>query len=224
MDTSKIRMVLGIIMTAVLLMLMSYTLIGAKTHEWLGLTMGILCVAHHSINWRWHKNLAKGTYSALRILQVAINGLMALALISLIGSGIVMSLYIFKFLGIQSGNAEARMIHMLSSYWIFIIMAIHIGFHGNMISRMFRKRVSPLGKTAEIWVSRLSLVALSIYGVYSFYMRDIAGYLLLQNEFVFLEFNESIAGFLFDYFSIMVFVAFIGYRISVIAGRHIVSL
>lgn len=220
MNTSKIRPLLNLMMTFVLLMLMSYTLLGARAHEWLGIGMVGLCLAHHAMNWRWHKNLIRGNYSAWRVLQVAINGLILLAIVGLLGSGMVMSLYVFRFLDIQTGAAEARSIHMFCSYWAFVLMSVHIGFHGNQICGRLRKGTAVLGKMAETWLPRVIIAGLAVYGIYSFYTRDMAGYLLMQNEFAFFDFNESLMGFYFDYFSIMVFLTVMGYSLSGTAIRY----
>ena len=49
----KWRMIIDIGMTAVLLCLMAYSLIGELTHEILGVAMFVLFTVHHILNRRW---------------------------------------------------------------------------------------------------------------------------------------------------------------------------
>lgn len=45
-----IRIIIDICMTICLLMLMAYSLVGEKAHEWIGMAMLILFVTHHILN------------------------------------------------------------------------------------------------------------------------------------------------------------------------------
>ena len=78
-------------MTAVLLVLMAYELIGQAAHEWLGIGMFVLFLIHHILNRKWSRNLMRWKYTPLRILQTI---LVSFVLISMIGSmisGIILS-------------------------------------------------------------------------------------------------------------------------------------
>jgi hypothetical protein len=55
----KLRVIIDIGMTAVLLGLMAYSLIGELMHEILGTAMIILFTAHHVLNRRWFGVLLK---------------------------------------------------------------------------------------------------------------------------------------------------------------------
>ena len=65
----KLRMTVNIAMTAVLLGLMAYSLIGTLTHEILGTLMFVLFTVHHILNRKWFGALPKGRYNAFRIAQ-----------------------------------------------------------------------------------------------------------------------------------------------------------
>ena len=64
------KITVDIAMTGALLFLMSYSMIGDMTHEILGTAMLVLLILHHILNVQWHKNLFKGRYTALRLLQL----------------------------------------------------------------------------------------------------------------------------------------------------------
>ena len=70
---------------------MAYMLIGEAAHEWMGAAMFVLFLLHHVLNWRWYRNLVKGKYTALRILQTVVDFLVLLAMIGLMVSGIMLS-------------------------------------------------------------------------------------------------------------------------------------
>lgn len=69
----KLRLLLDLAMTALLLPLMAYSLIGETAHEWLGTVMAVLFLSHHALNVRWYQVLAKGRWSLPRIAQTVVN-------------------------------------------------------------------------------------------------------------------------------------------------------
>ena len=68
------------VMTVLLLLLMAYELVGRAAHEWIGLIMFVLLIAHHILNRGWLKNLRKGRYTPYRVLQTALAGLVLLSM------------------------------------------------------------------------------------------------------------------------------------------------
>lgn len=135
----KLKSIIDILMTFALLLLMSYELLGSTAHEVVGVAMFVLFVVHHALNINWAQHLAKGRQTPIRIFQ---NILVLLVLISFVGSivsGIIVSRHLFTFLNIKSTYAANR-IHMLSAYWGFIFMSLHLGLHFNMILLMIKKK------------------------------------------------------------------------------------
>ena len=94
----KLRVIIDIGMTAVLLGLMAYSLIGELTHEILGTAMIVLFTAHHVLNRRWFGVLFKGKYRAFRIFQTAVVLLLIVSVIASAVSGIVLSQHLYRFL------------------------------------------------------------------------------------------------------------------------------
>ena len=141
----KLKPMVDILMTFALLLLMSYELLGSTAHEVVGVVMFVLFVVHHVLNINWAMHLAKGRQTHIRIFQ---NILVLLVLISFVGSivsGVVVSRHLFTFLNIKS-TYMANRIHMLSAYWGFVFMSLHLGLHFNMIYLMIKKKkqLSPL--------------------------------------------------------------------------------
>jgi len=108
---------------------MGYQLWGEIAHESAGIAILFLFIAHHILNINWHKNLFKGKYSAVRTAILAVDILVLITMLLQMYSGIVLSKHIFAFLPISGGMALARKLHILGSYWGFILMSAHIGMH-----------------------------------------------------------------------------------------------
>jgi hypothetical protein len=216
----KVKMAIDLVMTILLPILMAYSLIGETIHEWLGILMFLLFFLHHLLNWRWHKTLIKGHYSALRIFGTAINLILVIIMIVLPVSGIIMAKHTFRFLNLTVGISFARVVHMMASYWGFVLMSVHLGLHWNMIMNMVRKAMN-VAKTL-VWrmvLLRIVVILIVGYGIYSFFTRQFTDYMFLRSQFVFIDFSEFLLFFFIDYLAIMgLFVSF-GYYFGKLLGR-----
>ena len=200
-------------MTVVLLFLMSYSLVGEAVHEWLGIGMFALFILHHILNSRWSGSLFKGKYTPYRILQTA---LVALALASMLGSmvsGIILSRYALSFMPITKGQAWARTLHMLSAYWGFVFISLHLGLHWSMMmgmaSRLWKKK-----SLIRSWGVRAVGFLIAGYGIYAFIKREIGSYMFLKNQFVFFDFDEPLFFFIIDYIAVLGLFVFVGHYLA----------
>lgn len=192
-------------MTIALLLLMAheaYELIGQTAHEWLGIGTFTLFVLHHILNRHWHCGVFKGRYTAMRWIQTTLVILILLTMCGSVVSGIQLSRYALSFLPLNGGGAFARNVHMLSAYWGFVLMSLHLGFHWSMVVRMAKTLVTKQSKLRKYILRSISLL-IAGYGVYAFFKRDIGGYMILANQFVFLDFEEPFLWFLLDYMAYM---------------------
>lgn len=201
----KIRLFTDSGMTLVLLLLMSYQLVGEKAHEWIGMAMFLLVIGHHVLNRRWTGNITKGKNTAHRILQTVIVALLALTMIGSMVSGILLSNYIFRFVRIEGVANLARNIHILCAYWGFLFMAVHLGLHWNMMLRILERALTMKG------IAKILGLLIAVYGGYAFYKREIVNYLFLRSHFVFFGPEESLGVFLLDYIAMMGMIVFITY-------------
>ena len=208
-----VKIVTDISMTIVLLFLMAYSLVGEVAHEHLGIGMFALFILHHILNNKWTKNLFKGKYTPFRILQTV---LVVLAFASMLGSmlsGIVLSRHALSFLPITSGQSWARTLHILSAYWGFAFISLHLGLHWNMMMGM-AKRMFKKPSPVQLWVVRIIGFLIAGYGIYAFMKRDIGSYMLLKIQFVFFDFDESLVLFRIDYIAVMALFVFIGHYLA----------
>lgn len=200
-------------MMIALLLLMTYELIGQAAHEWLGIGMFVLFLTHHILNRKWMGNFLKGRYTPLRIWQTLLVVLVLLCMIGSMVSGIILSRHALSFLPISGGRSFARSLHMVSAYWGFVWMSLHLGLHWSLMMAMARKafpNVSPV----RTWILRILAAAIAVYGIYAFAARDIAGYMFLKIQFVFFDFEEPLVFFLLDYMAVMGLFVFTGHYLA----------
>ena len=113
-------------MTAVLLLLMAYSLVGEAAHEWLGIGMFALFIIHHILNSVWCRNVFKGKYTPFRIWQTALTVLVLACMLGFMVSGIIISRHVLASLSITGGQSWARTLHMLSAYWGFVFIGHYV--------------------------------------------------------------------------------------------------
>ena len=201
-------------MTVALMFLMTYEMIGQSLHEWLGIGMFLLFVIHHVLNRRWFGALPKGKYTSFRIWQTVLVVSVLLSMIGSMVSGVILSRSVLSFLPIHGGSSFGRNLHMLSAYWGFVLMSLHLGLHWNMMPGAAGKAVKSTSRT-RIRLLRIAAAAAAVYGMYAFVKRDIVNYMLLKIHFVFFDYDEPIFFFLLDYIAVMGMFIFIGHYLTV---------
>ena len=200
-------------MTVALMLLMTYELIGRAAHEWIGVSMFVLFVLHHILNGKWSRNVLKGKYTALRLFQTVLVICVLLCMAGSMISGIILSEHVFAFLSIRSGQSWARTWHLLCSYWGFVMMSLHLGFHWSMMMAMAKKH---FGESSRLrtWILRAVGAGIAAYGVHAFGNREIGSYMLRRSEFVFFDFEEPLVFFFLDYIAVMGLFVFIGHYLA----------
>ena len=199
-------------MVVVLPFLMTYELIGEATHEILGIAMLALVVTHHLLNRSWHTHLLRGKYSLQRAVMTAMDALLFALLILQAISGIMMAKHTFGFLPHVGRRSIARTIHMTGAYWSFALMCVHAGFHMLPLVRKLQKRPA-WRKIAAVGV------LISIYGVYALVKRQLLGYMFMQIQFAFFDYDEPLVFFLLDYLTIMMLYASLGIGLQILMGK-----
>ncbi|GHV73688.1 membrane protein [Spirochaetia bacterium] len=180
-----IRITIDITMTILFLCAYAYRITGDTTHEWIGVSMFSLVVAHTIINRRWYKQIFKGAYNFRRVINTAFNVAIALAMGALIITGFLQSRAVLAFLALPGGMA-LRQIHTTAAYWLLFLIAVHIGLHWQMIMNAFRKMLKINGENhARKMILRVIAILIVAYGIWSSFDRDI--------------FAKLFQGFSFDY-------------------------
>lgn len=212
---TKIYMGIDLSMLVLLPCLMAYSLIGETAHEWMGIAIFLLFLIHHGLNAYWHSNLLKGRYSVMRGLEAAVDILMFTGIVLQGFSGFLMSRYVFAFIKGRSGMIFARAVHMLCAYWLFVLMSVHLGFHGSRILQM-AGRLTHQDKATRLRTLTARIIAMVVccYGAYALWKRQVGSYLFMRIQFAFFDYTESVIWFLLDYFAIMCLFAIVGYYLK----------
>lgn len=187
-------------MVLLLPLLMAYSLIGEAFHEVAGTLMLALFILHHWMNRAWWKSLLRGKYSPQRVFRTALNLLLLIFMIAQPLCGILISKHLYTFLPTDGVSSVARAIHLPLANWGFALMSLHAGTHlGAMLPK--EKKAIILG----------FLAAISLYGIYAFFKRQIPAYMFLRLPFAFFDYSEVRFFFFTDYLSVMVLFATLGF-------------
>lgn len=208
----KIKVFIDFLMTMLLLLLMAFQITGQEFHEWFGAGMLVLFLVHNILNFKWYRGLFKGKYNIVRVLQMIINLAVLFSMLCLAYSGIVMSRYVFDFVSIRGQMALARQMHMAASYWGFVLMSVHLGFHWGMVVGIAKKIIRG-GKIpgSMVWILRIIAVAVAVYGAICFYKADIVSYMFLEIQFAFFDFEQAAVSVFSEYIAMMGLWVFAGY-------------
>lgn len=206
------KILADILMTVLFLAQMAYHITGNSLHEWFGTILFALFILHHILNLNWYKTLFRGKYSALRILMTTINILLFAAMVGMMVSGIMLSREVFDFLNLRAG-IFGRKLHIISTSWGYLLMSAHIGLHFGMIPVMFKKKFQYQSKWLGI-AGRVSIVLISVYGIYAFITRQLPDRMFLLIEYVFFDYEEPAMFFFRDYLCILILYAALAFTLS----------
>jgi cytochrome b561 len=182
---TAVRLVIDLAFTVLLLCALMYRATGDAAHEWIGVSVGAVCIAHNALNWKWHKNIFKGKYNLRRGVLTAVNLLLAFAFFTLIITGMLHSRIVLAFLNLP-GDMRIRQIHTTAAYWCLPLIGAHLGLNWKIILNAFRKmpRINGENKLRKIIV-RAAALAVAAFGVWASFDRDM--------------FSKLFLGFSFDY-------------------------
>jgi hypothetical protein len=162
-----------------------YRAAGDTAHEWIGVSVGLVCIAHNALNRKWYKIIFKSVYNVRRNILTAINLLLVVAMATLIITGLLHSRTVLAFLHLP-GDMTIRQIHTTAAYWCLPLIGAHLGLNWGIVLNAFRKmtRINGESRTRKIVIRILALV-IAGFGVWSSFDRDM--------------FSKLFLGFSFDY-------------------------
>ncbi|MDR1134187.1 MAG: DUF4405 domain-containing protein [Synergistaceae bacterium] len=177
------RLIIDVAMTVLLLCAYAYRITGDAAHEWIGVSVIALFIAHNAINWRWYKNIFKGAYTPRRAVMSAVNIMLAFTMTALIATGLLQSRTVLAFLRLP-GDMALRQIHTAAAYWGLPLIGVHVGLHWEMVMNAIRK-MTRIRETnhARTAILRMIAVMTVVYGAYASYDRDMGSKLFLGYSF-----------------------------------------
>jgi len=150
----------------------------------------------------------------MRILQTVINFSVLLSMFGLMMSGIILSREVFAFLPLSGGIALARPLHVISAFWGFVLMAVHLGLHWNMILGMVRKAAGPVASKPLRILLHIAAALVAGYGFYAFLKNQFLSYMFLKSSFVFFDFERPVLLFVTEYIAVMGLFIFLAHYTS----------
>ena len=205
----RFRMILDVVMTLLFIILMGYYATENEVHEILGTITFILFIIHHVLNIKWYKSIFKGKHNFQRTFHIILNLLLLIAMVGMMVSEIMISADVFAFLDIPT-TMFGRRLHMLSTSWGFVLMAIHVGLH---ITALMQKLNSKMKNSTFEYVYYFILVLLVGLGIYSFVNLRVGEDMFLVNDFKFFDYEQSPLLFYLKYVSVLIAIALVIYVI-----------
>lgn len=160
----KIKIGIDVIMLALFLYLIHYHPgMGLRLHAFLGIALCVLFVLHHVLNGKWYAVLCKGKYRFYRIMLTTSDFLLLIAMLAIMGSSFMISGLAFpiSFLPIAF---YWRNIHIMSTVWGFVLMALHLGLHLHGFLLKVEKKLSDTVFAYVIYLLELLVLGVGIYG------------------------------------------------------------
>ena len=185
------RIIIDIAMYLIFAALMQEHLWPDGLHEWLGITLFALFIAHNVLNLSWYKSLFKGKYTAARSVSTIINSALLAAMLCCMVSSVLISGKIFAFLNL-GGARIGRSLHLVSTAWAFVLMSLHLGLHLTPLANKLKKHRQLL------WAGQILAVLLAAYGVYVFIDRALYEELFYLTEFKFFDTDKSAVLYFFE--------------------------
>lgn len=181
------RKIIDILMMILLLLVMAYPFTGQSIHIVLGIMMVVCFLIHHYLNRRWYLSLFKGKTTPIKNLFIGINSLLLICVLAIALSGLTLAGYIPLM-----SYYLARKIHLVCSYWSYLLMGLHVGLH---------VRVNRLIK------NKIVIYVLLILGVILFIKNQFIVYLFHLTDFLYVSDSMNIVLYIIEYF--IIFILFV---------------
>jgi len=197
------KLALDGVMLALIMADFAFTLTGSTVHELLGLGLLGLVVLHGGWNGSWFAGLRKGRYRGTRIATVVINGLLLIAAVLMMVSGVVNSELLFRMTGVEF-DLMPRALHNASAHWFLVLIAIHLGLHWKLVMNEAQRLCGlPAFSQQQRRVLSALAILVSLFGVYASLDRSLYARMIAYYSFGDWDFAGSLAGFFMQYLAIV---------------------
>ena len=201
-----VRIVIDIAMIAMLLCAYAFQIIGEVAHIRIGIVLFILFALHIFINRHWFKTLFKGKYTPRRIVMTAVNIVLIPLAVILMVTGILEARWDNSFLQFE-GDVTLRELHTTTAYWFWTLIGVHLGLHWGMFTQFISKN------KFIIIVMRILACLFAVFGVWSFFDRDMFAKLFLGFSFDYWSQERPIILFFVQTLSLMGIYVFVTYYV-----------
>jgi hypothetical protein len=107
---------------------------GNTVHEWLGVALAVVLIAHILLHWSWIVSVGarylKNLWHVSRF-QFFVDVLIFVTFVVLVTTGLMMSKTVLVAMGIQAGNAgrSVKMLHSTASNITVMLTGLHLALH-----------------------------------------------------------------------------------------------
>ncbi len=203
---------IDIIMIAVMLFLMAMQVTKQEIHEWLGIGMFVLVIAHHILNRKYYAAVFKGKYTPLKVFMLIVNTALLLSFIAMPMTGMLMSRYATPFLNSVIGTAIPRKLHLMLTYWSFVLMGMHSGLHLGIITAKLKNKAVKV-------IAFVLMCGVPVYGIYLFAKANIFDYMLMKTQFAFLDYSKPAWQIIIENLAMLLAWAFAAYLVSLVLKK-----
>ena len=176
-------------MSVAFVLLMGPQITGRAGHEWLGLALLGLALAHQWPHRAWHARLRKVRYTTRRAGTTILTLLLATAFCLTAATCVLMSGHAVPFLAASAELETIRRLHTALSHWSFVLAGVHCGMHGQRLIGDLTGVYIPSGLRLP-GLHIVALLVFSLLGLYLFIPARYADYMLFRAPFVFLDYDK----------------------------------
>ena len=192
--------------------LMAMQVTKQEIHEWLGIGMFVLVIAHHILNRKYYAAVFKGKYTPLKVFMLIVNTALLLSFIATPMTGMLMSRYATPFLNSVIGTAIPRKLHLMLTYWSFVLMGMHSGLHLGIITAKLKNKAVKV-------IAFVLMCGVPVYGIYLFAKANIFDYMLMKTQFAFLDYSKPAWQIIIENLAMLLAWAFAAYLVSLVLKK-----
>lgn len=182
---------------------LAYWGFGNLAHEVIGTAFFALLIAHNVFNRRWYGTLRRGRHDPARLFNTATIAAMALAMLTLLGTGIVISKDMFSALALD-GAFAVRAAHMFVACWALLFLGLHLGTRWTLVMTVARQVAGFAGpRLLWLWGLRAVAAAIAVKGAFAMAEMGFGTRLRFQYALDMWDFNADMAGFFVNYLCIL---------------------
>ncbi len=190
------RLIFASVMLVVLLLLVSFSLVGKVEHEHLGIALMVLMIFHLLFVRCVKRKEASERFKTIFAI------LFALCCIT----GAALSRYDFRFFEDVPYAEVMQQIHFMSAYWCVILVGIHIGMQEKSITQILPKALCRIG--------RVLVYVLSAYGVVVFFTTPVVSYLFLGKGSNRVDYSVGLYVFFFQCLAVVTLMALLSAKVQ----------
>lgn len=199
----RVRILLNGLAVLLFVAALAYWGFGNLAHEVIGSAFFVLVIAHNVFNRRWYGGLPRRGQDAARLFSTATIVGMALAMMTLLGTGILISKDLFSALAVD-GAFAVRAAHMFVAFWALLFLGLHLGTRWTLVMTVARQLAGIAGaRLLWLWGLRAVAAAVAVKGAFAMAEMGFGTRLRFQYALDMWDFNADMAGFFVNYLCIL---------------------